>query len=105
MKRGEPNNWRLHGQKFIGEFNTLPEYDIYDLGGYPGLKKGNSVVQGEIWEVSRPCLDQIDSMEGHPFVYFRQPIKTNSPYKAQAYFYEKSVLDKKRIEYSYTCRR
>ncbi len=64
LKRGERLNPALRNEKFIAEATTLPEYSLFNLGWYPGLKhEGSTAVQGEIYEVSEDTFTYLNRME------------------------------------------
>jgi len=70
LKRGYGNNRILQQSptaKFIEEGVTKPEYNLYHLGGFPGVtENGETAVQGEIWEVSDDYTKRrLDMLEGY----------------------------------------
>jgi len=91
------HNYYLKNAKYIGEFDSDPDYTLYDLGQYPGLKrKGNTSIRMEVYEVDNIQLNKIDTLEGyHPqnkdsSHYNRFEIDT--PYgKAYSYEYNPKV--------------
>ena len=66
LLKGLHNNKHfLSDTKLIGEFDSKPEYTLYDLGSFPGLvKEGYTSVRMEIYEVNTLQLKKIDSLEG-----------------------------------------
>ncbi len=50
---------------------TLRGAQLYDLGSYPGIGRGDAVVLGEVFEVSSAALETADEIEGHPDFYVR----------------------------------
>ena len=38
--------------------------ELYDLGAYPGIRKGRSEIMGEIYEIDASTLAQLDRIEG-----------------------------------------
>ena len=55
LKRGHGNN-RILAQsstaQFVEEGITTPEFNLYHLGGFPGVtENGETAVHGEIWSV------------------------------------------------------
>lgn len=70
LKRGLSNHSWLKGQRFLGEAITEPDYQLFDLGGYPGLVKAaggrgcGRAVSGEVWEVSPTALQGLHLLEG-----------------------------------------
>ena len=53
------------GAAIIGKTRTkYPDYEMVDLGAFPGLLKGESVIIGEVWELDADALYVLDGMEG-----------------------------------------
>lgn len=70
LKRGYGNNRILQQSptaKFIEEGVTKPEFNLYHLGGFPGVTEhGETAVHGEIWEVSDDYTKRrLDMLEGY----------------------------------------
>ena len=94
LKRGYCRHFVLAGQRFLGEARTAPAYRLVRVGSYPTLvqadKKGLSIV-GELWEVDRGALIELDGVEGTDVGLFeRRPIRIEAPWNtiaAEAYFY------------------
>ena len=66
LLRGFGNwSWALKSQTFISVGETLPEYEMISLGGFPGmLTDGATAIQGEVFEVDDAHLQEIDKLEG-----------------------------------------
>jgi gamma-glutamylcyclotransferase (GGCT)/AIG2-like uncharacterized protein YtfP len=92
LKRGGCRHGPLAGQRFRGETCTRPGYILYDLGEYPGLTAGaDSVVavQGEVYEVEEALLPWLDTVEGAPGWFKREPIAVEGfTEPVWAYFYQ-----------------
>jgi gamma-glutamylcyclotransferase (GGCT)/AIG2-like uncharacterized protein YtfP len=79
LKRGWGNNIILHDQRFIQECHTFEsKYEMYSLGGFPGVVRGNKRIYGELWEVDDAALKRCDTLEGHPDFYQRELIRVYS---------------------------
>lgn len=75
LLKGEYNHNLMTSSRFIKYGETLPGYDLFDLGAYPALAEGGSgAVKGEVYEVAREDLKLIDSLEGHPDWYERKQV-------------------------------
>lgn len=75
LKRGWGNNIIIRDQRFIGVAETLePAYEMYGLGGFPGVVSGNKTIKGELFEVDDTAFDRCDRLEGHPNFYKRVEI-------------------------------
>lgn len=67
LMSGLPNHRLLVDQKFIKE-DYLAGFDMYSMGGFPGIVKNDcgytSLIKGEVWEVDDKALSQLDMLEG-----------------------------------------
>ena len=86
LMRGEGNHRLLEGARRIGAARTTPEFSFVSLGGFPGLVRGGRLsVRGELYDVDRGTLQDLDRLEGHPHFYRRQPIALDDGGRAIAY--------------------
>lgn len=87
LKQGGSNHRHLAGQQFLGEARTIPGYQLYALGDYPGMvltPKGTREIKGEVWKVDATCLAQLDLLEGvNEGLYERVPVKLADPFHEQ----------------------
>jgi len=61
-------NHRVLGtdSELLGEIKTKPEFKLYDLGYYPGLKKdGDTSVTMEVYRVTPSTLMSVNRLEGY----------------------------------------
>ena len=70
LKRGWGNNRIFQTSptaKFIEEALTEPKFNLYHLGGFPGVREnGETAVHGEIWSVSdEHTKRRLDMLEGY----------------------------------------
>lgn len=67
LRKGQSNNARLSDSKYIGSFESDPEYTMKSIhDSFPGIKKGgNSSIFFEVYEVSLKTLKSIDKLEGY----------------------------------------
>lgn len=76
------HNYFLSEATFKGEFLSQPEYSMFSLGGFPGLKKdGNTSIVMEVYEVDEEESRAVDGLEGYapgrpPHFYDKQLIET-----------------------------
>lgn len=81
LKRGFFNNDLLRDSTFLGEANLLG-YRLYTFknGGPPVIvEEGHEYfVTGELWEVDDKTLASLDRLEGHPNLYRRATVATNT---------------------------
>jgi gamma-glutamylaminecyclotransferase len=104
LKRGFSNHAFLAGQSFAGEAETAPGFELYALGGYPGMVAdpgGAGVVTGEVWSVDDACLAQLDDLEGTAEgLYAREAVPLGPPFagtQVEAYLYLKGVEGRARL--------
>ena len=74
LLKGDYNHVLLGNSTFIGTGRTTPNFNLVDLGSFPGLINGNGIVTGEVYEVNEDTLARLDRLEGHPGFYNRTPI-------------------------------
>ncbi len=76
LKRGFPNHRYLKGSKFVGRGRTKEKYALY-VAAVPYVVKGMRVshILGEVYEVSKRTLSEIDRLEGHPEHYRREKVE------------------------------
>lgn len=69
---------------------TYPDYDMIDLGAFPGAVDGNRHIGGEVWEVDEDTFQLLDQIEGFPDFYNRKIVDTSQG-KAWMYYLENSA--------------
>lgn len=70
----------------IGKATTeYPDYDMLDLGAFPGVVSGTNYIQGEVWEVDEDTFHILDHIEGYPNFYNRKMVHTTEG-KAWMYY-------------------
>lgn len=75
LRKGEGNNGLLKGSTYLGMGVTLPEYEMYNLGHFPGVVDGGlTSIVGEVYEVDEETLRRLDRLESHPALYTRTPL-------------------------------
>ena len=64
--------------KFIREAQTTRDYNLFDLGGFPGMTRpGSYSVMGEVYDVCSETIKHLDILESHPQFYRRTLIPLN----------------------------
>ena len=97
LKRGGALHSHLTEQQFLGTALTAAHYQLFALAEYPGLIEADDgvAIEGEVFEVTLPCLDLLDSVEGvAEGLYARRLIVLQSPFHSdsvQAWFYCRSI--------------
>lgn len=108
LRKGLQNHYRITemGANYMGEFETTNMYYMIGLksGAYPYVTKEKvsddaniSHIRGEIYEIKRTCLQDLDILEGSPINYIRRlddfyEIDTNKKKKAFIYMLENKEL-------------
>ena len=86
---GEQSHALLDGARALGPAKTAPQFDLVDLGPYPGLVPGGRTsVLGELYELPVTMLAAIDVHEGHPVLFRRTTIPLEGGAQAEAYTLE-----------------
>ena len=78
------------GAQCLGKVRTAARYTLYRplQADYPCLvedEERDVAVEGELWEVSRPCLESLDAVEGVPTLFQRRVITLEDGQQVQAY--------------------
>jgi len=77
LMRDGCRNKAISDQKFLREAETTAEYQLLDLGSFPGLvrvEEGGRKVKGELWEIHKSRIPLLDSIEGAPNMYRMESI-------------------------------
>lgn len=102
LKRGWGNNVIIRNQEFIGKATTAdPAYQMYTLGGFPGVVLGDKHITGEVWLVDDEAFQRCDRLEGNPTFYKREriPVSVNDKlFQAWIYIYQGDVSKRTKIE-------
>ena len=89
LMKGEPNHFLIDRDpknKFIKQAATTRNFNLFDLGGFPGMTMpGNNSVLGEIYEVTARTIRDLDILESHPQFYRRSYIDLADGEKAITY--------------------
>ena len=91
LRRGYGNHRRVATSTLVGEGLTKEKYTMY-ASGIPFVdKKPTCQIRVEIYEVTPEVLKSVDSLEGHPYAYKREPIPiemdNGDKLDAELYFY------------------
>lgn len=94
LMNNERNHYYLSDQEFISNA-YIKNYDIYNLGTYPGIIKGSDIVYGELYSVDENSLNQIDALEELGYLYDRVLervyISNEESIEAYVYVYLKNI--------------
>ena len=68
----------LGNARKVCECETLPQYNLFSLGSFPGVTKGGKTsIQLEMYEVNDDELRGLDALEGNGSFYTREVIATS----------------------------
>lgn len=103
LRQGMGNHRLLETSEYLGEFQTKPEFSLYNLGGYPGLKlNGNTSVTMEVYAVDDFVAKRVDGLEGYTpgeKAYFYDKIPIETPYgEASMYIYVNDIPQERLVE-------
>ena len=91
---GEPNHPVLGRAALVGAATTEPRFSLHDLGAFPAMVEGGShAVAGEVYEVDRQTLADLDRLEGHPRFYRRAPIVLADGTSAETYLLTRAQVE------------
>ena len=106
LKRGESNHALLSNEKFLGG-KTLRGFEMYSLGGFPGVKESILplfTIKGEVFEIKNKRVGAwLDWLEGFnpgfkPTFYSRRIIEIKRNDFMYIYIYEGKVSLNDRIK-------
>ncbi|WP_457640197.1 gamma-glutamylcyclotransferase family protein [Persephonella sp.] len=84
LKRGGRLHHHLSGARFIGE-GYVKGYKMYLVDWYPAVVKGEGIVYGEVFAVSKDVLDVVDKVEDEGIMYRRVKEKVKLEDGAELY--------------------
>jgi gamma-glutamylaminecyclotransferase len=98
LMKGFGNNRLLEHSEFVGKAITKNKYTMRERGiPFVNEHKETSKIYGEVYNVDKPTLRALDSLEGHPRWYYRKEIdlelEDGESIKAEIYFNEESNCD------------
>jgi gamma-glutamylcyclotransferase (GGCT)/AIG2-like uncharacterized protein YtfP len=103
LRKDMGNDHLLSDSKYLGTFKSVPEFSLYSLGYYPGLKaNGNTSVVMEVYEVNDKVAQRIDNLEGYnsnkPATFYDKiPIET--PWGiASVYIYVNDIPEERLVK-------
>jgi len=64
LRKGLGNHRVLGESKMIGT-QWIPDYEMFSLGSYPGIRSGDSHILVEVYEVDDDTLQRLDTLEGY----------------------------------------
>lgn len=89
LRRKQGNSHWMTNAQWLGDHN-VNDYQLYNLGHYPGAVPGDGLVQGEVYRIDASTLAELDALRTKGGEYARQLIQT--PYgSAWMYVYQRPV--------------
>ena len=76
LRIGGPNHHLLEDSEYLGQYETEPNYQLFDVGSYPAVALGSGRVIGEMYRVSDETLAQLDVLLEAPVELARETIET-----------------------------
>ncbi len=65
LRKGESNHYYLRRGLLVADGVWAKGYAMYDQGSYPfAVPTNGSQIKGEIWQIDKDCLAEIDKLEG-----------------------------------------
>lgn len=66
LRQGNGNHRLIEDAYYKGTYTTEPIYNLYNLGGFPGLKEGGkAAVVMEVYAVNLEEARRVDGLEGY----------------------------------------
>ncbi|BDH47414.1 gamma-glutamylcyclotransferase [Salmonella enterica subsp. enterica serovar Choleraesuis] len=95
LRREQGNSHWMTNAQLLGAF-SIDDYQLYDLGHYPGAVPGPGSVYGEVYRIDASTLTELDALRTKGGEYSRHLIQT--PYgSAWMYVYQRSVAGRTMI--------
>ncbi|AKJ41052.1 gamma-glutamylcyclotransferase family protein [Pragia fontium] len=96
LRRGQGNSHWMTNAQWLGEYR-ISGYELYDLGHYPAVIKGEGEIDCEVYRIDSSILAELDELKNDTRDYRRELVQT--PYgSAWMYLYLHSVEGLKRID-------
>jgi len=92
LRKNNGNHRIIENADYKGTYTTEPIYNLYSLGGFPGLKEGGkTAVVMEVYAVNKEEARRVDGLEGYTpgeQAYFYDKIQIETPWgQAGVYTY------------------
>lgn len=78
LKKGFGNHGVIRNGEFVGEGVTAnPAWNMFSMGGFPGVVRGDKRLSGEVYIVDEEGLRHLDQLEGNGHFYTREIVPTS----------------------------
>ncbi len=75
LMQGEVWHDHMQGAQFVREVDSLPCFELVDLGSHPAMVRGSCTpVRGELYRVNAEIIARLDQFEDHPMAFVRESI-------------------------------
>lgn len=87
-----------HNHRVMGErarlvrarARTLARFTMLDLGSFPAIvDRGNTAIVGEVFELNKDALKDVDRLEGHPTFYRRTQVALADGELVETYLWQR----------------
>ena len=98
LRKRLSNHRLLANSEFLGEPKTSPSFEMFSLGGFPGIRDGNNSITIEVYAVNEGTSQSLDRLEG-----YRGPDSPNNFYNKETIkteFGDASIYTLKNERYS-----
>lgn len=86
LLRGERNHGLMTGARFLRPALTRAQFDLHDLGPFPGMVAGGATqIDGELYAVSPQGVHNLDELEDHPEYFRRSTIQLEDGTRVESY--------------------
>jgi gamma-glutamylcyclotransferase (GGCT)/AIG2-like uncharacterized protein YtfP len=75
LKKGFGNHRLLTNAEYLG-VDKIDGWDMYGLGGFPGIVAGEGSIHIEVYKVDDEEMARLDMLEGYPSFYDRKQVST-----------------------------
>lgn len=104
LRQGESNHYLLSDSQFLGSVVTQAQFQLFDLGPYPAVIKGDQTLVAEVYLVDDETMQQLDILEDYPHEYDRELVTTPHG-QAWIYLYQNKRLLRNTIQSGDWCQR
>jgi gamma-glutamylcyclotransferase (GGCT)/AIG2-like uncharacterized protein YtfP len=95
LKKGQCRNGVLSEQEYIGPAKTKPNYLMYNCGSFPALVEvaegEGKEIEGELWRVKDSLIPVLDRIEGAPWLYKLNNVRTDVEGEVKTYLYQQDT--------------
>lgn len=64
LRKGQGNHSLLSTAEYLRD-ESLPGFDMYNVGWFPAVVRGTGVIIGEVYEIDEDTLEALHALEGY----------------------------------------